>query len=177
MNLNLEKKYVQSAPENEDNRIWGYASLFDEVDQQGDQVARGAFLNSLQKRPVSEVKMLWQHDPAKPIGVWDSIDEDERGLLVSGHIITEIEAGREALALLRAGAVNGLSIGYRTLVSGKSEKTGRILKSLDLWEISLVTFPMLAGARAQIEKENTPPSAMRELELAAASLKNLLIKE
>ena len=69
--------------------------------------------------------MLWQHDPAQPIGVWDEVREDERGLFVKGRILTEVERGREAVALIEAGAIDGLSIGYRTLRSVKDGKGGR----------------------------------------------------
>ena len=91
--------------------------------------------------------MLWQHDPAQPIGVWDEVREDERGLFVKGRILTEVERGREAVALIEAGAIDGLSIGYRTLRSVKDGKGGRRLSELELWEVSLVTFPMLPDAR------------------------------
>ncbi len=93
------------------------------------------------------VKMLWQHDPTQPIGVWEEVREDARGLYVKGHILDSVTRGREALALLEAGALDGLSIGYRTRRATKGEGGRRLLTELDLWEVSLVTFPMLANAR------------------------------
>jgi HK97 family phage prohead protease len=91
--------------------------------------------------------MLWQHDPAQPIGVWDEVREDDRGLHVRGRILADVARGREAAALVRAGAIDGLSIGYRTLRAAKDGQGKRRLLELDLWEVSLVTFPMLRSAR------------------------------
>lgn len=161
MNVQLEKKFNSDTLVAVENKISGYASIFGEIDQQGDRVVKGAFLQSLEKRPVSEIKMLWQHDPCKPIGVWDQIVEDEIGLKVEGRLIDTIQAGQEAVDLLRAGAVKGLSIGYRTLQSAKNNKGERILKHVDLWEISLVTFPMLQTAQAEL-KSNDAISNLRQ---------------
>ena len=91
--------------------------------------------------------MLWQHDPAQPIGVWDEVREDLKGLWVSGRILTDVDRGREAAALIGAGAMDGLSIGYRTVTAEKDAKGRRLLRELELWEVSLVTFPMLPEAR------------------------------
>ena len=129
--------------------VEGYASLFGRRDQGGDTVAKGAYAASLKALGTAgrRVKMLWQHDPAQPIGVWDDVREDATGLYVKGRILTEVEKGREAAALLTAGAIDGLSIGYRTLRAEKDAKGRRILSELELWEVSLVTFPMLPDAR------------------------------
>jgi hypothetical protein len=130
-----------------DGALAGYASLFDTPDEGLDVVAPGAFSASL-ARPDRRVRMLWQHDPAQPIGVWDELREDDRGLRARGRLITEVRAGAEAAALLRAGAIDGLSIGYRAVRSARLPSGGRRLLEIELWEISLVTFPMLVGARA-----------------------------
>lgn len=129
----------------QDGMFEGYASVFGVVDQGMDVVERGAFAKSLGQR---KVKMLWQHDMSQPIGVWDEIYEDERGLFVRGRLLKEVEKGREAMALLRAGALDSMSIGYRT-VEAVMEGDGRVRKlmELDLFEISLVTFPMLPDAK------------------------------
>ena len=150
--------------------IAGYASLFGRVDQGGDVVGRGAYAASLKKLGTAErrVKMLWQHDPAQPIGVWDEVREDERGLYVKGRILTDVEKGREAAALLGAGAIDGLSIGYRTVRAQKDDKGRRLLSELELWEVSLVTFPMLPSARVGA-KGDTPMAAedlLREVAVA-----------
>lgn len=126
-------------------RIEGYAAVFGEPDRGGDVIAPGAFAGSLRDR-ASSVKLLWQHDPTQPIGVWESIAEDEKGLRVTGRLLTSVACGAEAAALLAAGALDGLSIGYRAV---KAERAGahRRLTEIELWEISLVTFPMAEGAR------------------------------
>ena len=113
-------------------------------------VSPGAYGRSLARLASAggKVKMLWQHDPAQPIGVWDEVREDGRGLFVRGRLLTEVRAAREALVLLRAGAIDGLSIGYRTLTAEKAAG-GRLLHEVELWEVSLVTFPMLPEARAR----------------------------
>ncbi|NOR62378.1 MAG: HK97 family phage prohead protease [Rhodobacteraceae bacterium] len=130
--------------------ISGYASLFGAADQGGDVVQPGAYKACLKKLASKggKVKMLWQHDATKPIGVWDEIVEDAKGLRVSGRLLTEVQAGFEAQVLLEAGAIDGLSIGYRTKRSEKAQK-GRLLHEIELWEVSLVTFPMLQEARVQ----------------------------
>jgi len=131
--------------------ISGYASVFGAQDQGGDVVQAGAYdgcLAALAKAGRS-VKMLWQHDPTRPIGVWDEVFEDKKGLWVKGRVLPEVQAGAEALALIGAGAIDGLSIGYRTLRAEKAQKGQRLLHELELWEVSLVTFPMLPGARVE----------------------------
>ena len=129
----------------QDGVFEGYASVFGVVDQGMDVVERGAFRKSLGSR---RVKMLWQHDMSQPIGVWDEITEDERGLFVRGRLLKEVDKGREAMALLRAGAIDSMSIGYRTM-EAIPEGDGRVRKltEIDLFEISLVTFPMLPDAK------------------------------
>lgn len=130
-----------------EGQIRGYASVFNIADQNGDVVAPGAFAAAL-LRPERAVKLLWQHDPAQPIGVWETLREDARGLYASGRLLTEIRRGAEAAVLLNAGAVDGLSIGYRTVRAERLPGGGRRLLEIDLWEVSLVTFPMLPEARA-----------------------------
>ncbi|UWQ30415.1 HK97 family phage prohead protease [Leisingera sp. M523] len=129
--------------------ISGYASLFGQTDQGGDVVVRGAYTASLKalQDQGRTVKMLWQHDPAQPIGVWDEVREDKRGLYVKGRILTATPKGAEAAALIGAGAIDGLSIGYRTVKSGRGQDGIRQLTEVELWEVSLVTFPMLPAAR------------------------------
>lgn len=129
--------------------IQGYASLFGEADQGGDIVQKGAYAGSIHRLVVrnQRVKMLWQHDPAQPIGVWDEVREDEKGLWVKGRLLESTRMGREAAVLIEAGAIDGLSIGYRTRKASKNDKGQRLLNELELWEVSLVTFPMLPSAR------------------------------
>jgi len=145
--------------------IEGYASLFGLTDQGGDVVAPGAYRGSLKRLAEAErrVKLLWQHDPAQPIGVWDEVVEDERGLRVKGRLLTEVEKGREAARLIEAGAIDGLSIGYRTIRASRDEKGRRVLEEIELWEVSLVTFPMLPDARVGQKAEDGAEYALREL--------------
>ena len=135
--------------------VAGYASLFGKTDQGGDVVQKGAYAASLKRLAArgGRVKMLWQHDPGQPIGVWDEVREDATGLWVKGRILTEVEKGREAAALLQAGAMDGLSIGYRTVKAERDGKGQRLLSELELWEVSLVTFPMLPEARVSAKAE------------------------
>ena len=147
----MQRKALQMhVKADDDGRIKGYASRFDEIDNGNDSVMKGAYSNSL--RSGRRIKMLWQHDPNQPIGVWDDVKEDDTGLLVSGRILPEVEKGREALALVKAGAVDGLSIGYRTIDSEPGANGERRLKEWDLWEVSLVTFPMQETARVDAVK-------------------------
>lgn len=131
-----------------DGRFSGYASLFGAVDLGRDMIERGAFAASLKERGAAGVRMLFQHDPAEPIGAWSVIREDDKGLYVEGRLATGVARAREVLDLMKAGALDGLSIGFRTVKARTDGKGGvrRILQA-DLWEISIVTFPMLPGAR------------------------------
>ena len=146
----LEVKFAGGAPVlTEGQVIEGYASLFGVTDQGGDAVARGAFAASLARLAVrgDKVRMLWQHDPTRPIGVWDEIREDDSGLWVKGRLLPEVTQAREAAALIQAGAIDGLSIGYRTIRAERDQKGRRVLAEVELWEVSLVTFPMLPEAK------------------------------
>jgi hypothetical protein len=125
----------------------GYASLFGIADAQNDIVERGAFSASLLKRGAAGIRMLWQHDPAEPIGTWVSLAEDPVGLRVTGRLVTHTQRGREALDLMAAGAVDGLSIGFKAVRAGGRRGGARRLLEVDLWEVSVVTFPALGGAR------------------------------
>jgi HK97 family phage prohead protease len=146
----IETKRVTLAVEEigSEGSFSGYASLFGAPDLGRDVVERGAFGKSLRARGASGVRMLFQHDPAQPIGTWTELREDDRGLFVRGQLQTEVARGREILALMKSGALDGLSIGFRAARARKEAATGlrRILEA-DLWEISVVTFPMLPGAR------------------------------
>jgi HK97 family phage prohead protease len=146
----------------------GYASLFEVADLGRDVVAPGAFAESLARRGAGGVRMLWQHDPAQPIGRWLSIAEDGRGLRVRGELNLAVARAREVHALLRDGAIDGLSIGFRVERSRPAAGL-RHLEKLDLWEISVVTFPMHPGARVSGVKRNhlSPAGRGRPAEGAA----------
>ena len=139
-----------------DGTVEGYASLFGEIDQARDMVMRGAFAQTLAQRNIRRIPMLFQHDPSEPVGIWLELREDHRGLFARGRLIPEVARGRELLSLLRAGAIDGLSIGFRTSKARIDPRTRiRRLLAVDLWEISIVTFPLLAGARVRAVKQAT----------------------
>jgi len=131
--------------------IEGYASLWGAADLNGDVVQAGAFADSLAKTGAEGVRMLHGHDGRAVVGVWDAIAEDARGLFVRGRIMDWSPEARLAQALSRAGALDGLSIGYRTARARRQGRL-RVLSGVDLWEVSLVTFPMLPGARFSLSK-------------------------
>jgi len=167
----LEQKFCRFDDEltvTEGTKIEGYASLFGTCDQGGDIVRKGAYAASLKRLNTEKrrVKMLWQHDPAQPIGIWDEVREDEKGLYVKGRLLDSVGRGREAAALIEAGAIDGLSIGYRTVKASKNDKGRRLLTELELWEVSLVTFPMLPSARVGAKGETPEVDALRELAAA-----------
>ena len=148
--LGLELKFAGGAPVlTEGSVLEGYASLFGVTDQGGDRVAPGAYAASLARLAArgDKVRMLWQHDPTRPIGVWDEVREDGKGLWVRGRLLPDVAQAREAAALIQAGAIDGLSIGYRTLRAERDKAGRRVLAEVELWEVSLVTFPMLAEAK------------------------------
>ncbi|GAB4225342.1 MAG: hypothetical protein Kow0032_00970 [Methyloligellaceae bacterium] len=136
-----------------DGTFSGYASVFGAQDMGRDVVMPGAFAESLRKRGPGGIKLLFQHDPAEPIGVWEEIREDARGLWVRGRLLLQVARAREVLSLLRAGAIDGLSIGFRAVSGRRDPRSGvRYLHKVDLWEISIVTFPMLPHARIDAVK-------------------------
>ncbi|MEO0765952.1 MAG: HK97 family phage prohead protease [Pseudomonadota bacterium] len=158
-----------------DHVIEGYASLFGACDQGGDVVRKGAYGASLKAIAAEDrsVKMLWQHDPSQPIGVWDEVREDARGLWVRGRLLPEVAKGREAAELIAAGAIDGLSIGYRTVKATKNDKGQRLLTELELWEVSLVTFPMLPSARVAAKSEDMTSEEDAMLRQMAAALRGV----
>jgi HK97 family phage prohead protease len=121
----------------------GYGSTFGNIDQGRDIVVKGAFLESLNDRPANKVKLLWQHNPNEPIGGFTVMREDEKGLYVEGRLNMDVQRAREAYALMKAGDIDGLSIGYR-VVGYEIDEDQRVRKltKLDLRETSIVTFPM-----------------------------------
>lgn len=156
--------------------ITGYASVFGAPDQGGDVVQKGAYVASLKALAATGrgVKMLWQHDATQPIGIWDEVREDAKGLFVKGRFLTEIQKGAEALALVKAGAIDGLSIGYRTVKAEKDAKGHRLLHELELWEVSLVTFPMLPDARVMGKADAEAHDLVQELAEAFAKARTML---
>lgn len=120
----------------------GYGAVFSNLDRAGDIIEPGAFAKSLARhaREKTSPIMLWHHNPAEPIGVWEDLQEDAKGLKGKGRLILETARGREAHHLLKNGAIRGLSIGYRTI---KGEPAGNAykLKEVEIYEISLTAIP------------------------------------
>jgi uncharacterized protein len=150
----------------------GYASLFHRVDLGRDAVSPSAFAASLKRRGAKGVRMLWQHDPNEVIGTWVDIREDDTGLFVRGRINTNVARGREVLSLIRDGAVDGLSIGFKTVRASHDKASGvRMIREADLWEISIVTFPMLPEARVSEVKAGSTLNQTGELPMLAALIR------
>lgn len=171
-----------------DGTIEGYGSVFNAVDSYADSVAPGAFADSLaaHKAAGTMPAMLWQHEPDKPIGVWDEIAEDANGLRVKGRLALDTSKGKEAHVLCKMNALNGLSIGfvskewkYDRDPSGEEIRT---LTAIDLWEVSLVTFPANTLARVTgVKSGGQPPQTIRQVEqclrdegISAAKAKELI---
>lgn len=157
----------------DDGVIEGYASAFGVVDSYNEVVEPGAFTASLveSKRKGRSIKMLWQHDSTQPIGVWDDLAEDSKGLWVKGRILKDAsKLAAEAYGLLKGGALDELSIGYRTVQTEPHDDKQGVLKllKLDLREVSLVTFGALGRAaritdvKSILEAGNLP--TVREFE-------------
>jgi uncharacterized protein len=142
-----------------DGAFEGYASLFGVVDLGKDLVEAGAFIESIKRRGAQGVKMLWSHDPAEPIGIWEVIREDLLGLKVRGKLNLEVGRAREVHALMKSGAIDGLSIGFKAIEARRDPRSGvRRLIKIDLWEVSVVTFPMLPQARVSAVKRAPSPN-------------------
>jgi HK97 family phage prohead protease len=151
--LSLELKATDAG------EVTGYGSVFGGVDSYGDTIMPGAFQKSIGKR---KPKMLWQHRMDMPIGVWDEVVEDGKGLRLKGRLADTMQ-GKEAAELVRMGALDGLSIGFRTMadeVDGKVRK----LKEVDLYEVSFVTMPADQKARVTgIKSEREVEDALRDM--------------
>ncbi len=148
----------------EDGSFAGYASVFHVVDSQHDVIEPGAFRKSLSTRE-QPVQLLWQHQWAEPIGVVEALFEDARGLFVKGRLLMEVARAKEAYALLKAGVLKGLSIGYNVQKARRDPDTGiRTLQEVELWEVSLVTFPANEAAQVTVVKSVDHGEVARFLE-------------
>lgn len=170
----------------EDGTFTGYGSVFNVKDRGMDIVLPGAFAESLaeHKRRGTVPALLWQHNPDEPVGLWLEFKEDGRGLWCKGKLLTEFEKGRQAHVLMKHGALSGLSIGYDCQVwewDESGRESVRRLKQIELWEVSVVTFPMCPearvetvkrGAEAQRARLAAPPDHSRELADLARAVKS-----
>lgn len=157
---NCEIKAYQDDDDDDDKKPYGkfegYGSIFGNKDLGNDVVEDGAFSKSIRAKKAKGIKLLWQHKQDMPIGVFESIKEDGDGLRVKGKLALGTQQGREAYELLKMGALDGLSIGYKADPQKQyydERRRRRMLKEVDLMEISLVTFPMNPKARVQQVKD------------------------
>lgn len=151
----------------DDGTVEGYGSVFGVRDNYDDVIAKGAFIQSLKDHKAAGTMpaMLWQHDADKPIGVWTEMVEDEKGLRIKGQLAMETVKGKEAHALLKMGALNGLSIGFMSKEWSYDRDTEvRTLTAIDLWEVSLVTFPANEKARVTNVKSADELQAPKDAE-------------
>lgn len=152
----------------------GHAAIFEERNSFNEIVKPGAFLRTLTEHQTRNVRppMLWSHRADEVIGVWTDIREDNTGLAVTGKLVTETAKGREAHALLKAGALNGLSIGFRARGAERGANGLRILTDIELVEISLVALPSAGNARIKQVRSMADVSAFtRAVDRATASLR------
>ncbi|MGN6101600.1 MAG: HK97 family phage prohead protease [Devosia sp.] len=166
---------MHTLPIDASGRFAGYASVFGTLDDGGDIVMPGAFARSLAARGRDGVRMLFQHDPKEPVGTWERLVEDGFGLRVEGRLIGGVPRADALRRLIASGAIDGLSIGFRTVRATRDPRSRhRRLWQIDLWEISIVTFPMLAGARISAGGRLAPAPdgrLLRSLDAAISALK------
>lgn len=169
-NASLEIKNIDSY-----GKFCGYASVFNVKDSYNDIVLPSAFKKTLQKKSIKkDIKLLWQHSQDKPIGYFEIIKEDPIGLYVEGKIMLDIQQGMEAYNLIKTKSVSGLSIGYMVKEAeySKNDST-RLLKEIDLFEISVVTFPANEFSNITFCKSRSvEDSIMKKLDMLEIFLKN-----
>ena len=159
------KMFMEDDEEKDQGTFEGYASVFENRDLGNDIIKRGAFTKSVRKRKAKGVKMLYQHKSDMPIGVFDEIKEDDHGLYVKGRLALKTTAGRDAYELLKMGALDAMSIGFRANqkeISYDKRTKARQIGEVDLLEVSLVTFPM--NPQAQIRSVKGEDLTKREWE-------------
>lgn len=175
----MELRYIERPFEvkavQDDGVFEGFGSVFGNVDSYKEIVAQGAFAESLQqwKSAGKLPPVLWQHRAGEPIGPYLEMEEQPVGLWVKGRLLVDdVQRAKEARALMKAKAVNGLSIGFVTREDSYDRVTGiRTLKKVDLWEVSVVTFP--ANPSAQISSVKSAIGAVNSLAEAEALLRDV----
>jgi HK97 family phage prohead protease len=149
----------------ETGKISGYGSVFGNKDSYGDIVQPTAFKN-LEEKGIKRIKMLWQHNMKEPLGVWDSYKIDDHGLWLEGTISQVVQRGKEAIDLIKMGAIDGLSIGYYTMKETWDSATkSLLLDEVDLIETSIVTMPANTLARiSEIKSKSDKIQTIRHIE-------------
>ena len=170
-----ELKAYHDEEENKEYGLFeGYGSVFGNKDLGNDVIEKGAFTKSIKRRTNKGIKLLYQHKSDMPIGVFDEIREDDHGLVVKGRLALKTQAGAEAYELLKMGALDGLSIGFRvnpSEVSYDKRNNKRMIKEVDLMEVSLVTFPM--NPQATVRSVKGEQYSIREWEKGLRDAFNL----
>ncbi|MBB4051055.1 hypothetical protein GGR20_000673 [Devosia subaequoris] len=156
---------MSAIPIDGEGRFAGYASVFNRLDSGGDIVLPGAFAKSLVKRR-GRIRLLFQHDPKEPVGTWESMAEDGHGLFVTGRLVPGVPRSDALRRLIENQALDGLSIGFRT-VRASRQAGKRLLHEIDLYEVSIVTFPMMEEARIV-----SPLSAGAAIAAATKTIRN-----
>ena len=136
---------MSGIPIDAEGRFAGYASVFNKLDSGGDIVLPGAFAKSVAKRR-GRIRLLFQHDPKEPVGTWENMAEDSHGLFVTGRLVPGVPRSDALRRLIENRALDGLSIGFRTVKASRRDGK-RLLHEIDLYEVSIVTFPMMEDAR------------------------------
>jgi HK97 family phage prohead protease len=157
---------------NDELKLSGYASVFSKVDRHNDIIIKGAFLKSISKHyNGQQVKLLWQHDHTKPIGLINDLFEDETGLYVKASVSNSIIQGREAINLIKQKAIDSLSIGFNIDRSLINKHGQREILEISLWEVSVVTFPANSDAKIrQLNSVNPMGNLEKILSIAADSI-------
>jgi HK97 family phage prohead protease len=156
---------MSAIPIDAEGRFAGYASVFNKLDSGGDIVLPGAFAKSLAKRR-GRIRLLFQHDPKEPVGTWESMAEDSHGLFVTGRLVPGVPRSDALRRLIENRALDGLSIGFRTVRASRRDGN-RLLHEIDLYEVSIVTFPMMEEARIA-----SPLSAGAAIAAATKTIRN-----
>jgi len=162
--LDLECEYKEIEAD-EDGSFEGYASVFNNKDLGNDVIKQGAFAESIKGKRARSIKLLYQHKTDEPIGVVDSLEEDSKGLKIKGRLAMGTQKGREVYELMKMGALDSMSIGYKLSPDGykyDDKRKKRVIKQVDLMEVSMVTFPM--NPKAKITKVKLQEMDVRELE-------------
>ena len=173
MNLETKSMYFKADSLKDDGTFSGYCNVFDVKDSYGDVVKKGAFIGSLNdwQAKGKMPPILWQHDRGQVIGVWTKLYEDDKGLFGEGKLlIDDVTKAKEAYALIKAGAIDGLSIGYRTQKWAWNDDDSVLeLLEIDLKEVSIVTFPANSDSTVSQVKHQ----AQQDVKKALAILNNL----
>ena len=173
LDLPFELFEIKADDGNQVGTFTGLGSTFGNVDSVGDVIEPGTFRDAVQN--PAGIKMLWQHDARLPIGTWKSVRETKKGLEVRGQLVLGVQQGREAFDLLKAGAVDALSIGFSDFEAETDAKSGvRRITKLNLWEISIVTFPANRQARIQTVKNAFLAGQVPDRKTLEATLREML---